>query len=66
MSPNITYFLKYFTYLAASGLTCGMRDLSLVACDLVPRPGIEPDPVHWEHGVSATEPPGKPHIVNLY
>ena len=26
---------------------------------LVPRPGIEPGPLHWEHRVLATGPPGK-------
>ena len=39
----------------------------VVACELlvhsmwnlVPWPGIEPRPLHWEHGVLATGPPGK-------
>ena len=39
-------------YLAAPGLSCGMWAL-------VPQPGIEPRPLHWEHGVLTTGPPGK-------
>ena len=27
--------------------------------DLVPWPGVEPGPRHWEHGALATGPPGK-------
>ena len=34
-------------------LSCGMQDL-------VPQPGIEPGPLHWELGVSAPGPPEKP------
>ena len=45
-------------FLAMPG-TCGI---------LVPRPGIEPVPLHWEHGVLATGPPGKScdMCFNLY
>ena len=39
-------------YLAASGLICSMKDP-------VPRPGIEPKPLCWEHGVLAPGQPGK-------
>ena len=31
--------------------------------DLVPWPGIEPGPLHWQHGVLATGPPGKSLFV---
>ena len=54
------YFLDLFIYLfilAVPGLSCGMRDLLVVACmqDLVPQAGIEPRPpalgaqvpTHW-------------------
>ena len=34
------------------GLSYGMQDL-------IPWPGIEPRPPHWEHRVLATGPPGK-------
>ena len=37
----------------------GMLTLGCGFQDLVPWPGIEPRPLHWEHGVSATEPLGK-------
>ena len=43
----------------AISFICGMWHLVL-------RPGMEPDPLHWEHGVLATEPPGKSHLVSLY
>ena len=34
--------------------------------DLAPSPGIEPDSLHLQHGVSATGPPGKsPNLVLL-
>ena len=37
--------------------SCGMWDL-------VPWPGIEPGPLHWEHGVLTTGPPGKSPYTN--
>ena len=46
-------FLKYlFVYLAALGLSCGLWDL-------VPEQGWNPGPLHWEHRVLTTAPPGK-------
>ena len=36
-----------------------MQTLSRGIWDPVPQPGIEQGPPHWEHGVSATGPPGK-------
>ena len=48
---NIYYFLIYFIYLAAPGLSCGLRifncgmpALSFGMWDLVPQLGIEPEP----------------------
>ena len=46
------FFLIFFIYLAVPGLSCSMWDL-------VPDQGSNPDPLHWEHGVLATGPPGK-------
>ena len=43
-----------FIYVSASGLGCSMWDL-------VPWPGLNPGPLHWKHGVTATGPPGKSH-----
>ena len=43
-----------FMYLTALGLSGSMWDL-------VPQPGIEPDPLHWELEVLATGPPGTSH-----
>ena len=33
--------------------------------DLVPRPGIEPWPLHWECGVLAAGPPGKSQHLHV-
>ena len=49
-------FKIFFIYLAVPGLSCG-------TWDLVPDQGSNPDPLHWEHGVLATGPPGKSQIV---
>ena len=49
---NVKKKKKKNIYSAAPHLSCGMWDL-------VPWPGIEPWPLHWEHGVLATRPPGK-------
>ena len=43
---------KIFIYLGVLCLSCGMWGL-------VPQPGIEPGPLHWEQGVLAIGPPGK-------
>ena len=40
----------------------------IVGCgmwELVPCPGIEPSPLHWEHGILATGPPGKSSNRNV-
>ena len=39
-------------YLPVPGLSCGIWDL-------VPWPGSNPGPLHWEHRVLTTGPPGK-------
>ena len=39
--------------------SCGMRTLSCSKWDLVPRSGIKSSPLHWEHRVLATGPPGR-------
>ena len=50
-SPNVVILFSIFIYVAASGLSCGMRDLylwhansQLRMWDLVPQAGIEPGP----------------------
>ena len=62
-SKNINYchyFFEVFIYLA---MLCLSRDTweSLVgACGIqFPDQGANPGPLHWEHGVLATGPPGK-------
>ena len=45
-------FIYLFTYLAVPGLSGGMWNL-------VPDQGSNPGPLHWEHGVLASVPPGK-------
>ena len=53
-----SFFKKIFIYLAAPGLGAnGLFNCSM--WDLVPWPGINPGPLHWEHVVLATGPPGK-------
>ena len=44
---------------------CSMQTLSCSMWDLVPWPGIEPGPLHWECGVLATGPPGKSPMGGL-
>ena len=66
------FIKKIFIYLAAPGCSCSMQDLfSFVlaaACGiLLPQPEIEPrapnaGPLHWEHSILATGPPGKSHV----
>ena len=58
------FIFFYFLYLAAPGLSCGMRTLSCSMGELVPQLGIELGPLLWEHG--ATGPPGKsPHFTDF-
>ena len=56
VEPWDFFFFFFFFFLAALGLCCSIQDLSLGACmqDLVPQPGIEPQPpalalslTHW-------------------
>ena len=74
-----SFFNIYFNkciYLAALVLSCGMWDLeSLLQCvesfscfmrDLLPQPGMELGPLHWERRVLATGPPGESLFWNLY
>ena len=65
----------YLFILAAPGLCCGTWDLRCGICDLqlphansqlqhacriqFPDQGLNPGPLHWEHGVLPTGPPGK-------
>ena len=51
---------KKIIYLAVLDLSCSMQTLSCYMWDLVPWPGIEPDPLPWDH--RATGPPGKTHL----
>ena len=66
----LSFFLIFYLFiynLAASGLSCGKRNLLVVACELLvaacgilfPDQGSNPGPLHWERGVLATGPPGK-------
>jgi len=58
---SVYVFLCYvFTWLHQILVTtCGIFDLSWGLRNVVPWPGIEPSPLHWEHVVLATGPPGK-------
>ena len=67
----IRFFLYFFIYLAALGLSCSTQDLSSLlqrAEYLVEPCGIQfpdqesnPGPLHWELGFLATGPTGKSH-----
>ena len=62
-------FFKYLfvwlhLVLGHSGLQSSLQCVGSPSCSmryLVPWPGMEPRPLHWEWGVLATGPPGKPH-----
>ena len=45
--------------MAVLDLNHGRQDLSCGMWDLVPRPGVDPGPLGWEHRIPATRPPGK-------
>lgn len=67
---DIFLFSLTFIYLAASGLNCGHVGASVLTVawgtlgwgtwGLVPRAGITPGSLRWEHGVWDTRPAGKP------
>ena len=46
-------------YLAVPSCGCGMRTLSCSMWNWFPDQGSNPGPLHWEHRVLATGPPGK-------
>ena len=56
---SLSLFLKkiLFVYLAVPGLSCSMWDLA-------PWPGIELQPLHWEHGVLAIDHQGSPYNLS--
>lgn len=62
-TPNVLSFFKYsiYIYLAALGLSYSSWYSILVAvCGIwFPDEGSNPGPLHWEHSVFATGPPGK-------
>lgn len=47
---------KKNVYLAVLGLSSGTRDLQCYILDLVPRPGWNLCPLHWEQGVFTSGP----------
>ena len=49
---GVCYLPQVGSAIAAHRLSCDMWDL-------VPWPGIEPRPLHWEHRVLSTRPPGQ-------
>ena len=71
---NYTY-LKTSIYYVAHQVTveaheiclpCGLHNLLVVACgSLLPDHGSNPGPLHWEHRVLATGPPGRSPIIGL-
>ena len=60
-------FLNIFISLATLGLSCGMQDLLVAACGIwFPDQGSNLGPLHWEHGILATAPPGKSQLWFLF
>ena len=67
VASTLFIYLFIIFYLSVPGLSCGKQDRcchlpgSLVGgmWDLVPWPGTEPGPLHWECRVLTTGPPGK-------
>ena len=57
-SGSIFFFFLIFIWLLLV-LVVGHGIFSCSNWDLVLWPGIEPESLHWEHGVLATGPPGK-------
>ena len=56
------FWLNWVLVVACRIFSCSTWDLFLVAVcmwDLVPQPQIIPVPLHWEHRVLFTGPPGK-------
>ena len=67
ISGESFFFFFFNIFLAASGPSCGMRDLLVAACELLvaaygiqfPDQRLNPGPLHWDYRVPATGPPGK-------
>ena len=63
---NIYLFrLSWVLVVAPRIFSCSMQTLSCGLQNLVPWPGIELRPLHWEHRVLASGPPGKSHILTF-
>ena len=61
--PAVFCLLALFSiYLAVLCLGCGMGDLGYGMWDLLPSPGLEVRPLHWDHRVLATAPPESPWL----
>ena len=68
-STGFIFILKMFIYLSVPGLSCSTWGslilvaafkFLVVACEVsFPDQGSNQSPLHWEHGVLATGPPGK-------
>ena len=64
-APHLSMQLLIFT--AVCGIfSCCMWTLSCGMWNLVPRPGTEPDPLHWELEILATGPLGKSPLYLLF
>ena len=67
LKKNIYLFiwLRWVLVATCRIFSCSMRTLSCSMWDLIPCWGIELGPLHWEHGVLATGPPGKSQLLLL-
>ena len=60
---RIFFFFFFFSVASCEIFNCNMQTLLCGTWDLVPWPGIKPRPLHWEHGVLVSRPPGKPNLT---
>ena len=59
--PSSLLSIEYLFILAVPSFSCGLWSLLIG-----PWPGIQPGPLHWEHAVLASGPPGQPFLLMNY
>ena len=62
---NVFIWLHLVCVVAHGIFHCGIQILSCSVWDLVPDLGWNLGPLHWQHGILATGPPGKPRRLSF-
>ena len=70
-TESLLWHAGSFLVVACGLFSCGLWDLLVAACGLLavvcriqfPDQGLNPGPLHWEHRVLTTGPPGKYHLL---